>query len=103
MTEILIKYSIVVLKFLFPFIACANVKERVSDYPSGIKAWKRLLKVASDKPETSWELDMEKHVPRSEDEQQGELWIRKELAHTIFINKSSFIRITKHQIALSCK
>ena len=63
-----------------------NVKERVSDYPSGIKAWKRLLKVASDKPETSWELDMEKHVPRSEDEQQGELYIRKELAHTIFIH-----------------
>ena len=31
-------------------------------------------------------LNMEKHVPSSEYEQQGELYICKELAHTIFIH-----------------
>ena len=54
------KNSVVFLKFLFPIIACANVKLRVCDYPSDIKAWKQLLKVASDKPKTSWEIKMKK-------------------------------------------
>ena len=67
------KYSIVVLKFFFPFIKSATVKEVVSKYNSGSKALTRLLKVATDKPKTSWENEMEKHIPKSEDEQQGVL------------------------------
>ena len=67
------KDSIVILKFLFPFIKIANVIEMVSKYNSGSKAWTRLLKVATDKPKTSWENEMEKHIPKSEDEQQGVL------------------------------
>ena len=47
--------SIVILKFLFPFMKYVTVKEVVSKYNSGVKAWTRLLKVAEYKPRTPWE------------------------------------------------
>ena len=48
------KDSVVIIKILYPFIKSATVKEVVSKYNSGSKAWTRPPKAATYEPKTSW-------------------------------------------------